>query len=94
MPEAFAILSVSAIIVAIYIFAWVQSRNPALHSPQKEAVRLQHHLAWLDQRLATARREKWGNEMIARLAADQAATARELARVQAVLAVSSAPAGN
>jgi hypothetical protein len=94
MPEALAILLVFAIIVAIYIAAWLQSRNPALSSPQKESARLQHHLAWLEQRLTTARREKWGHEMIAALAEEQAATGRELARVQAGMQVSNLPVGN
>jgi hypothetical protein len=94
MPEALAILFVFAVIIAIYLTAWVQSRNPALSNPQKESVRLQHHLAWLEHRLALARREKWGNEMIAPLVAEQAAAGRELARVQATLAVSSVTARN
>jgi hypothetical protein len=94
MPEALALVLVFLIAGGVYVVLLVQSRNPALHDPRKEHARLEQHLAWLDQRLAMARREKWGQEMVAPLLADQTASTRALARVRASLDVTRAPARN
>ncbi|MGC4074743.1 MAG: hypothetical protein QM760_20015 [Nibricoccus sp.] len=64
MPEVLAVLLVFVVSVAIYIAAWVRSRNPALHEPEKERVRSEQQVAWLEERLAQARREGWGVEMV------------------------------
>ena len=68
--------------LAAWIGAWMHARNPANFNAQEEAERLRHHAAWLEQRLAVARREQWGHDMIGDLTAELSATAQQLARVQ------------
>lgn len=78
MPEALFIVAVFIIAVIIYAAMWVKSRDPALYKPHEEAERLRHHVVWLEERLARARREHWGEEMVA-------AIARELDETEAAL---------
>ena len=78
MPEAFAVLAVVVVAIAAWIGAWMQARNPANHDSRQEQVRLQHHYAWLQERLEVARRENWGGEMVGGLADELEATARQL----------------
>lgn len=80
MPEALAVVAVFVIAVIIYVAMWLQSRDPALHKPQEEFARLQHQVTWLDERLAKARRENWGTEMVASIADERDATAELLAK--------------
>jgi len=80
MPEALAIVAVFAIALIIYVAMWMQTRDPALHKPHEEFARLQHQVTWLEERLAKARREKWGTEMIASIEAERDATAGRLAK--------------
>ena len=67
------------IAVVIYVGMWIQSRDPALHNPREELVRMQQQLKWLEERLAKAHRENWGREMVAGIAAEHTATAGMLA---------------
>lgn len=83
MPEALAIVAVFVTAVVIYIMMWFQSRDPALYDARAERRRLEHHLVWLEERGARARRESWGEEMIAGIEADRTATTDELARLKA-----------
>ncbi len=68
MPEALFIVAVFVIAVIIYVAMWLKSRDPALHKPHEEVERLRHHAVWLEERLARARREHWGEEMVATIA--------------------------
>ncbi len=79
MPEALIVAAVFVIAVMIYVAMWRQSRDPALHQPHEELARLQHQVTWLDERLVKARREKWGDEMIASIVQERDATAGRLA---------------
>ena len=85
MPEAFAVLAVFAIVVFIYVMMWLKSRDPAFHKPREELARLQHHLAWLKDRLAVAQRERWDPALQAGFVAQIEETARELGRVRGLL---------
>jgi hypothetical protein len=81
MPEAFAVFAVLAVVIAAWIGAALQSRNPVNHRPVEEGVRLEQHAEWLRQRLEVAQRENWDEDMTASLAAELAETLRQLARV-------------
>ncbi|WP_138223077.1 hypothetical protein [Nibricoccus aquaticus] len=81
MPEVLAVLLVFAVSVAIYVGAWVRSRDPALYEPELERVRSEQQVVWLEERLAQARREGWGAEMVLELEGKIAeATAGSLSR--------------
>jgi hypothetical protein len=79
MPGALAVLAVFAVVIA----AWLNARNPANHNPVEDAERLRRDAGWLAQRREVARREKWGSEMLARLAIELGATAEKLSRAEA-----------
>ena len=83
MPEALALCAVLAAAVVIYAAMWVRSRDPKLHRPEEERKRLQHQAEWLDGRLGVARREGWGDEMVAGLLREQEATAAQLEQARA-----------
>lgn len=83
MPEALAIVVVFVIAIVIYFAMWLQTRNPALNKPHEELARMQHQVKWLEDRLAMARREQWGDEMLAPIVAEHAATTQQLARAEA-----------
>jgi hypothetical protein len=80
MPEALAVVAVFVVTVIAWVGAWLNARNPAGYPARDEIARLQHHAAWLEQRLVVAQRECWGGEMIAAISAELAATAGELER--------------
>lgn len=80
MPEALALFTVIAAAVAIAAAMWVRLRDPALHRPHEEWERLRHHHAWLTGRLAAARRENWGAEMVAKLTMELEATTAQLTK--------------
>jgi hypothetical protein len=67
MPEVLAVLLIFVVSAAITIGAWVRSRDPALYEPALERVRLEQQVVWLQERLAQARREGWGAEMVVEL---------------------------
>ncbi len=94
MPEALAIVAVFVIAVIIYIGLWMQTRDPARYQPHEEIARMEQQMKWLDERVGTARREKWGAEMVESIAAEREATAGQLAaaRAKATTTVAAAPA--
>jgi hypothetical protein len=65
MPEALALFAVLFVAVIIAAAMWVRARDPQLHRPHEEAARVEHQVEWLEERLAKARRENWGDEMVA-----------------------------
>jgi hypothetical protein len=79
MPEAFAIVAVFAVAVVVYVGAWWQARDPRRRDARAELAQLRQHHGWLQERLAVARRERWGEEMVAQLAAEHEALSRRLA---------------
>lgn len=65
MPFEFLPLFAAAIVfAAIVYFAWRYTTNPE-HQPtaKAEAIRLEHQIAWLENRLALAHREAWSDDM-------------------------------
>jgi hypothetical protein len=82
MPEAFAIIAVAAVVAAAFIGAWLQERNPAHQNAQADLERLRQHASWLEQRLAIAEREKWGDAMIGNLSSEHTATLQQLAQTR------------
>jgi hypothetical protein len=82
MPEAFAIIAVAAVVAVAFIGAWMQERNPAQQNAAADLERLRQHASWLEQRMATAERENWGDAMISNLASERAATLQQLAQAQ------------
>lgn len=80
MPEALIVVAVFVIAVIIYVAMWLQTRDPALYNARDELARLQHQMKWLEERLAKARKEQWGKEMIASIVHERDATAGQLAR--------------
>lgn len=85
MPEALAIVAVFLVSVVIYVVLWIQSRDPALYDPRKELVRLEHHVTWLEHRLAVARRENWGGTMEQAIVAELETARVERARLAATV---------
>ncbi len=94
MPEAFAVVAVFVIALVIYFAMWMQTRDPALNKPHEELARLQHQVTWLEDRLARARHEQWGEHMIAPLADEYAATMAQLAQATAPTAPAATVAVN
>lgn len=86
MPEAFVVMVVFAISIAAYVNGVIKSRDPSLRSPERERQRLQRHAEWLEMRLDTARREKWGVEMTSALSMELGTTLQELGRPRVRLA--------
>lgn len=82
MPEALALVAVFVIAVVIYFAMWMQTRDPALNKPHEERARMELHVKWLEERLARARREEWGAEMLANIAAERDATVARLAKAE------------
>jgi hypothetical protein len=82
MPEAAAVLLVLIVCVGIYLYAWVQSRNPSNRDAVAELrqLRLQH--AWLTDQLQRAIREKWDQAMIDRLAEQLNSATAKLERIE------------
>jgi hypothetical protein len=79
MPEAFAVLVVFVVCVAAYIGALLTARDPARQNRAEDLARLRQHRVWLEQRLETAQRENWGDDMIEGIAAELDETARQVA---------------
>ena len=80
MPEVLVIIVVPIIAAVIYVTMWIRSRDPALHDPREQFARSQRQVSWLEERLAMARREQWGGEMVASIAAEFETTTLELAK--------------
>jgi hypothetical protein len=80
MPEAFAVLVVFVISVAAYVGALITARDPARQNLVEDLATLRQQHAWLQHRIALARRENWGEEMIGNLEAELMAAAEEIDR--------------
>ncbi len=80
MPEALAVLAVFAVCLAAYVAAWLRSRDPSLVNATEDLQRLQHHEAWLRERLQRAQLERWDSDMIAGIADELRATSHQLTR--------------
>ena len=70
MPEALAVLFVFTVAAGVYVYAWLQAKNPSRQNAGQDQARLERHEAWLQHRLEIARRENWGADMIHSLEAD------------------------
>lgn len=86
MPEAFAVVAVFVIAIAVCVIAWFKSRDKSGIDPRAELERLQHHELWLKQRLEVAQKENWGADMVAAISADLAETAKQITEANAVVA--------
>ncbi len=80
MPEAISILAIFVILAAAYVGARRLAESPVQRDAAVELRRLQHRVTWLEERLARARRENWGDEMAGSLVAELAATSGQLAQ--------------
>jgi len=67
MPEAIAVLFVSFVSVGVYIYAHVQARDPSKRDPVEESKMTEQKIAWLQERLERAKKEKWDQHMIVSL---------------------------
>ena len=79
MPEALAILFILIVAGGVYLYAWVQARNPARRNAAEDQARLERHEAWLRQRLELAKRERWGADMVRSIEAELLTTRERLA---------------
>ncbi|MCX6952073.1 MAG: hypothetical protein NTV51_07890 [Verrucomicrobia bacterium] len=93
MPEALAVVAVFVIAVVIYAAMWLRSRDPSLNKPHEELVRLRHHTVWLEERLARARRENWGHEMVVAIEGELRASVKQLSKAEATGAPQTEPVG-
>jgi hypothetical protein len=80
MPEALVVFFVFAVVVIVFVAAWIRGRDPSLVNIHEDIQRLRHHEVWLRERLERAEREQWGEAMIENLAAELRATSRQLDR--------------
>jgi hypothetical protein len=74
MPEAFAVAAVFFVACGAYVYAWLETRNPA----RQDLSRLQAHVRWLEDRMRRAAVENWDEEMTATLSADLDLARRQL----------------
>ena len=81
MPATFILLPALVIGLAAWIAAWWFTRRDQ-RAPREEIVRLKNHAVWLEQRLDTARRERWDRDMIVSLSDQLGAACDELARAR------------
>lgn len=79
MPATFLLLPAVVIGMIAWITAWWYTRHQARSSPRDELERLRNHAAWLEQRLDTARQERWEHEMIVSLSDQLGSACHELA---------------
>lgn len=83
MPEAFAVLFVFVVAVSAYVSAKLHAGSPTLEEVRGECTRLRQHRVWLEERLQTAWRENWDEEMRTRIADEIDATEAQLAQALA-----------
>lgn len=74
--EAVVILIVPLIALAVWAAAYFQPRRP---DPAAENAQRAEHIAWLEDRLAHARRHNWDEQMMANLHAQLAEARRQQA---------------
>lgn len=82
MWAPFIVLPALILLFIACLAAWRHARNPSNYNPRAELVRLRNHAAWIEQRLDTARRERWGHDMIAGLSDQLGDACRQLSRAQ------------
>ena len=83
MPEALAVAVVFIVAIVAWFGAWLNARNPANYNARDEMARLRHHAAWLEQRLETAQRERWGEDMVENISDELATTSAQLEQLAA-----------
>ena len=81
MPATLILLPAVTIGLIAWLVAWLFTRE-ARPSPRDEIRRLQNHAAWLEQRLDTARQERWDREMIISLSDQLGAACEQLERAR------------
>ena len=82
MQAAFILLLGATIATIAWLLAWWHTRTPVDHGVRDELRRLKNHALWLEQRLDTARRERWDPAMIVTLSDQLGAACRQLARAR------------
>ena len=82
MIEAFAILLVTAISLAIYLFARVGAHDSALRDPAGNLAELRQQRDVLRDRLLRGNREKWDHVMMQQLGDRLAELERQIAEKQ------------
>ena len=82
MPASFIILPAVVIGLIAWLAAWWFTHASKSDSPRDELERLRNHAAWLEQRLDTARQERWDRDMIVSLSDQLGAACGELSRAQ------------
>jgi hypothetical protein len=83
MVETFTTLTLLSIAALVIFRIWFKRKQAAHAGSPAEIARLQHHEAWLRERLARAEREHWGEAMIGELVADLEETTQALTRATA-----------
>jgi hypothetical protein len=79
MPEAIAILAVTAFVVIFLVVAGVRSAG---RSPREKLAQLQQRLDWLEQREQQAGAHGWDGQMRASVAGQLEETRRAIAALQ------------
>jgi hypothetical protein len=82
MVETFTITSILAVIGLFTLRAAFKAREAARRNSPDEIQRLRGQSEWLAHRLEVARREKWGEDMIANMAREHAAALEQIAQVE------------
>ena len=87
MPEALVVAAILAVAVAVYLYALLESRNPARQNAQLDLARLRQHTAWLQDRLRLAEEENWDGDMVASISTELELARRQLAELSGRLSV-------
>ena len=82
MPASLFIVPAVVIGLIAWIMAYWYTRKSKADSPRDELERLRNHASWLEQRLDTARRERWDPGMIVSLSDQLGAACHALALAQ------------
>jgi len=81
MPASFILVPAAVIGLIAWFTAWWFTHARG-ESPRAEIERLRNHAAWLEQRLDTARRERWDPDMIVSLSGQLGVACQALARAK------------
>ena len=82
MPASILLFPAVVIALIAWTAAWWFTRKSRPETRRDEIERLRRHAIWLEQRLDTARRERWGREMIVSLSQQLGLACEDLARAQ------------
>lgn len=82
MPASLILFPALVVALAAWVAAWLYTRSSAKPTARDELQRLRNHAAWLEQRLDTARQERWDRDMIVSLSNQLGAACEELARAR------------